>query len=334
MSRTGRGLLSGAVAYLLWGLFPLYWPLLEPASPLEILAVRVVLSLVVVALLLALRHQLRALRRLSKSTVLRLCVAGAVIALNWGGYIWGVNNGHVVETSLGYFINPIVTVGLGVLLLHERLRRVQWAAVVLGAVAVIALSVDYGRPPWLALLLAFSFGTYGLIKKTVSATPPEGLLIEAAALTLPAITVLAVLAGTGTATWIGSAATPGHLLLLAAAGPVTAVPLLFFAAAASRLPLSTLGLLQYLAPVIQFAIGVLVRQEPMTPALLGGFGLVWLALAILTLDALHQRSGVRSRPAGLEVIDDGNGATIPARRHQLTAVAVSGVEVDDHRSVV
>ena len=219
------------------GLFPLYWPLLEPAGPLEILACRVVLSLVVVALLLAVRHQLRTLRRLDRGTVLRLCLAGLIIAVNWGAYIWGVNNGHVVETSLGYFINPLLTVALGVVVLHERLRRLQWVAVALGAVAVLILSVDYGRPPWLALFLAVSFATYGFIKKSVRATAPEGLLVEAAVLTVPALVFLGVLAATGGATWIGSAATPSHLLLLAAAGPATAIPLLFFAAAASRLPL-------------------------------------------------------------------------------------------------
>jgi chloramphenicol-sensitive protein RarD len=277
----------------MWGLFPLYWPLLEPAGPLEILAWRVVLSLVVVALLLAIRRELRSMRRLDRGTLLRLCLAGIIIAVNWGAYIWGVNNGHVVETSLGYFINPLISVALGVVLLRERLRTMQWAAVALGALAVVILSVDYGRPPWLALLLAVSFGTYGLIKKHTRATAPEGLLVEAAVLTLPALVVLGVLAGTGGATWVGSSATPGHLLLLAAAGPATAIPLLFFAAAATRLPLSTLGLLQYLAPLMQFAIGVLVRREPLPPALLGGFALVWLALAVLTVDALrHRRSPV------------------------------------------
>ncbi|MDQ6857148.1 MAG: EamA family transporter RarD [Candidatus Dormibacteraeota bacterium] len=303
MTRSKRGLLSGATAYALWGLFPLYWPLLEPAGALEILACRIVLSLVVVALLLAVRRELRGLRTMDRGTVLRLCVAGVIIAVNWGAYIWGVNHGHVVETSLGYFINPLISVALGVLVLHERLRRLQWAAVALGALAVVILSVNYGRPPWLALLLAVSFGTYGLIKKRTRATAPEGLLVEAAVLTVPALVVLGILAGTGTATWVGSAATSGHLLLLAAAGPATAIPLLFFAAAATRLPLSTLGLLQYVAPLMQFAIGVLVRHEPMPPALLSGFSLVWLALALLTVDALRHRHPVPSCVTEPEVQD-------------------------------
>ncbi len=308
MTRSKRGLLYGATAYGLWGLFPLYWPLLEPASALEILACRIVLSLIVVALLLAVRSELRGLRAMDRGTVIRLCAAGAIIAVNWGAYIWGVNNGHVVETSLGYFITPLITVALGVVLLHERLRPTQWVAVALGAAAVLVLSVDYGRPPWLALLLAISFGTYGLIKKRTRATAPEGLLIEAAVLTVPALAVLAVLAGTGAATWVGSPATPGHLLLLAAAGPATAIPLLFFAAAATRLPLSTHGLLQYLAPLLQFAIGVLVRHEPMPPAVLGGFSLVWLALACLTFDAVRHRRRVPSCVTEPEMIDVGDPA--------------------------
>ncbi len=284
--------MSGVAACVLWGLFPLYWPLLEPAGALEILASRIVLSLVVVTLVLVVRRELHAVRRMDRGTVLRLCLAGTIIAVNWGGYIWGVNNGHVVESSLGYFINPLITVALGVLLLRERLRRMQWAAVALGVIAVVVLSVDYARPPWLALVLAFSFATYGLIKKRIRATAPEGLLVEAGVLALPALAVLGILAETGGATWVGRSATPGHLLLLVAAGPATAIPLLFFAAAATRLALSTLGLLQYLAPLMQFAIGVAIRHEPMPPALLSGFALVWLALVILTADALHHRNAV------------------------------------------
>jgi chloramphenicol-sensitive protein RarD len=303
LTKAARGLLYGVLAYMMWGLFPLFWPLLEPASPLEILACRIVFSLLVVTMLLAARKQLGGLRRLDRHTLSRLCIAGVAIAVNWGAFIWGVNNAHVVETSLGYFINPLITIGLGVLVLRERLRGGQWLAVALGAVAVGILSFDYGRLPWLALLLAISFGTYGFIKKGTSASAPEGLFVEAAALTIPALVVLAVLATSGGATWIGPNATPAHLVLLAAAGPVTAVPLLFFAGAARRLPLTTLGLLQYLAPVLQFAIGVLIRHEPMPPARLGGFALVWIALAILTVDAFRHRRAVPNAVAELEVTD-------------------------------
>ncbi len=284
------GLLYGLSAYLLWGLFPLFWPLLEPANPLEILACRIVFCFVIVAVLLAARRELGGIRRLERGTVLRLCAAGIAIAVNWGVYIWGVNNGHVIETSLGYFINPLVTIGLGVVILHERLRAVQWTAVGLGVVAVAVLSFDYGSPPWIALTLACSFATYGFLKKGAHATPPEGLLIEGAVTSVPALVLLATLALAGQATFVGHAANIGHVVLLISAGPVTAVPLLFFAGAATRLPLSTMGLLQYVTPVMQFAIGVLILHETTSFALLCGFALVWIALAILGFD------GVRHRP--------------------------------------
>jgi chloramphenicol-sensitive protein RarD len=274
---------------VLWGLFPLFWPLLEPADPLEILACRILFCFIVIAVLLAVRHQLDGVGRLDRGTMLRLCAAGILIAVNWGVYIWGVNNGHVIETSLGYFINPLVTIGLGVVILRERLRAVQWAAVGLGLVAVAVLSFDYGRPPWIALALASSFGTYGFLKKGVRASPPEGLFIEGAVTGIPAVVLLAVLAFAGDATFVGHAATPGHLLLLISAGPITALPLLFFAGAATRLPLSTMGLLQYVTPTMQFAIGVLVLHETTSFALLCGFALVWIALAILGFDGVRHR---------------------------------------------
>ena len=279
----------GLSAYMLWGLFPLFWPLLEPANPLEILACRIIFCFIVIAVVLAVRRELGGVRRLDRGTVLRLCAAGIAIAVNWGVYIWGVNNGRVIETSLGYFINPLVTIGLGVVILHERLRAVQWAAVGLGAVAVLVLSVDYGRPPWIALALACSFGAYGFLKKGVRASPPEGLLIEGAVTSLPALILLGALALAGQATFVGHAANPGHLVLLISAGPVTALPLLFFAGAATRLPLSTMGLLQYVTPVMQFAIGVLILRESTSFALLCGFALVWIALAILGFDGVRHR---------------------------------------------
>ena len=289
--QNARGLIYGLSAYVLWGLFPLFWPLLEPANPLEILACRIVLCFAVIAILLGVRHQLGGIRGLDRRTVGRLCLAGIAIAINWGVYIWGVNNGHVIETSLGYFINPLVTIGLGVLILHERLRPVQWAAAGLGVIAVTVLGFDYGRPPWIALILACTFGTYGFLKKGVRASAPEGLFIEGAVTSVPALVVLAVLAVSGQATFIGHAANPGHLLLLISAGPITALPLLFFAGAASRLPLSTMGLLQYVTPVMQFAIGVLILRESTSFALLCGFALVWIALAILGFDGVRHRHG-------------------------------------------
>jgi chloramphenicol-sensitive protein RarD len=283
------GLVYGLSAYVLWGLFPLFWPLLEPANPLEILACRIIFCFIVIAVVLAVRHELGGVRRLDRGTVMRLCAAGIAIAANWGVYIWGVNSGRVIETSLGYFINPLVTIGLGVVILHERLRAVQWAAVGLGLVAVAVLSVDYGRPPWIALALACSFGAYGFLKKGVRASPPEGLLVEGAVTSVPALIVLGALALAGEATFVGHAANPGHLVLLFAAGPVTALPLLFFAGAATRLPLSTMGLLQYVTPVMQFGIGVLILRESTSFALLCGFSLVWIALAILGFDGVRHR---------------------------------------------
>ena len=297
-----RGFAYGITAYLLWGLFPLFWPLLEPASALEILAWRILLSLVVVGALLAAQRRLKEIGQLERATVLRLIVAGGLIAINWGAYIWGVNNGHVIETSLGYFINPLITVAIGVVVLHERLRTLQRVAIGLGAIAVVLLSIDYGRPPWLSLVLAGSFATYGLIKKRTRATAPEGLFIESASVAVPAGIALAVLALQGSASFVGSAASPGHLLLLAASGPMTAIPLLFFAGAARRLPLSTLGMLQYLAPGIQFAVGVLVRHEPMPPTRLACFVLVWIALVMLAIEGLRHRSRLRVMAATPEAI--------------------------------
>ncbi len=202
MSEQRRGLLYGAAAYLLWGVFPLYFPLLKPASPLEILANRIVWSLVVVAVLLAVRRRWSWLSdlRTDRRRLFLLSVAAVTIAMNWGTYIYGVNSNQVVETSLGYFINPLVTVMFGVVLLHERLRRTQWAAVGLGALAVVVLTIDYGGLPWIALILAFSFGTYGLLKKTVNMGALESLSVETGLLFLPALAFLVYLNIQGTST--------------------------------------------------------------------------------------------------------------------------------------
>lgn len=275
----------GISAYALWGLFPLFWPLLEPAGAVEILAHRMVWSLLFVVALLVVRRRLSGVLRLSRRQYLLLAAAAVVITVNWGVYIWGVNSGHVVETSLGYFINPLFTVLLGVVVLRERLRRLQWVAVGIGALAVAILTVDYGRLPWIALVLAVSFGTYGLIKKQAGVGALEGLTVETAVMFLPATAFLVALQLRGDATF-GHAGV-GTDLLLGAAGIVTAIPLLCFGAAAIRVPLTTLGLLQYLAPVLQLLIGVLVRHEPMPPARLAGFAVVWVALAVFTVDSVR-----------------------------------------------
>jgi chloramphenicol-sensitive protein RarD len=293
VTSTRRGTLYGAGAYVLWGLFPLYWPLLAPAGALEVLAHRIVWSLAVVAVLLAALHrtpQLVAVVR-NRAKLWRLSLAAVVVAINWGTYIYGVTHDRVVETSLGYFVNPIVTVLLGVLVLGERLRRLQWTAMGLALLAVVVLSVQGGRPPWLALVLAFSFGSYGLLKKTADVGAVEGLGVETLVLLVPAGAYVAWLAASGGSTF-GSHG-PGHAGLLALSGVVTAVPLLLFGAAATRVPLTTLGVLQYLAPTLQFLIGVLLYGEPMPLAELLGFVLVWVALALFTSDTLRRRRQLR-----------------------------------------
>ncbi len=291
MSEDRRGLLFGLAAFGLWGLFPLFWPLLEPTSAGEILAQRVLWSLVLLLALVAALRRGSAFRALwvQPSVRYRMIGAGVVIGFNWFTYIWGVNSGHVVETSLGYYINPLVTVLLAVIVLGERLRRWQWLALGIGCAAVIVLSLELGRPPWISLVLAFSFGTYGLLKKQAAPGPVEGLTFEALVLAPLAAAYLVSLTYAGQASsWSNG---PWHVVLLAATGLVTVLPLLCFAGAANRIPLSTLGLLQYLAPTLQFLIGVLIFREPMSPVRWIGFGLVWLALMMLTADSLAAARG-------------------------------------------
>jgi chloramphenicol-sensitive protein RarD len=287
------GLAAGVAAYLLWGLFPLFWPLLEPAKPVEILAQRIVWSFVFIAVVLAATLGFRWIRGLGRRRLGLLTLAALLITVNWGTFIYGVNSGHVVETSLGYFINPLVTVALAVSVLGERLSPAQRAAVAIAAVAVAVLTVDYGRPPWIALTLACSFGTYGLIKKHVGVDGTQSLAVETAVLIVPALAYLGWLTSTGENTFATHGA--GHAALIAAGGVTTAVPLMLFGAAAIRIPLTTLGLLQYLAPILQFLIGIVVYGEPMPLSRLAGFALVWLALVVFTVDAV--RSSRRSRLA-------------------------------------
>jgi chloramphenicol-sensitive protein RarD len=286
-----RGVAFGIAAYGLWGLFPLYFPLLDPAGPAEVLAHRIAWSLVVVGALLALRGRLRPALALLRDRRRRALLGGAavLIAANWGVYIYAVTHDQVIEAALGYFINPLVSVAYGLAVFGERLGRVQVAALALGAVAVAILTVAATGFPWIALVLALSFGTYGLLKKLAGAGAAESLGVETLLLLLPALALLAVLGATGRSTFAGEGA--GHALLLAAAGPVTAIPLLFFAGAATRLPLTTLGLLQYLAPVLQFLLGWLVAGEAMPLSRWVGFALVWTALVLLTADGLRRAGG-------------------------------------------
>ena len=286
---SSRGFVLGAAAYTMWGLFPLYWPLLEPAGAVEILAHRVAWSLVTMVALVLLVRRTRSMRALLADRRTRLILTGAaiVIAVNWGTYIWGVNNEHVVETSLGYFINPLVTVLMGVVVLSERLRPLQWMALGIAAVAVIGLTVEYGRPPWVALTLAFSFGLYGLAKKQAGAGAVESLTLETVVLTPVAVGYIGYLVWSGTSEFGNNGA--GHVVLMALTGVVTAIPLICFGAAATRVSLTTIGLLQYLAPTLQFALGVLLFREPMPTMRWVGFGLVWVALVIFTVEAVNHR---------------------------------------------
>ncbi len=286
MNESRRGVLFGAASYGMWGLFPLYWPLLAPATDWEVLAHRMLWSLVVVVALVRLTGRGASVRRVltDRNRVLRLALAAALLTVNWGTYIYGVNSGHVLETSLGYFVNPIVTVLLGVVVLRERLRPVQWLAVGVATVAVLVLTLQSGRPPWIALILAASFGCYGLVKKTIGVGAVEGFVVETAVLA-PAAAGYLVLVGGGSFAGHG----PSHTLLLISTGLVTTVPLLLFAGAASRLPMYALGVMQYLAPTMQFLIGVTVRHEPLPALRVVGFGLVWVGLAIFTGDLVRER---------------------------------------------
>ncbi|MFE2373998.1 EamA family transporter RarD [Streptomyces sp. NPDC059398] len=322
-SEQRAGFLNGAAAYVLWGLVPMFWPLLKPSGAMEILAHRMVWSLgvVLIALLVTRRwawigELVRTPRRLGL-----VVVAAAVISVNWGGYIWAVNNGQVVEASLGYFINPLVTIAMGVLILGERLRPAQWAAVATGAVAVLVLAIGYGKPPWISLMLAFSFATYGLAKKKVNLGGLESLTAETAVQFLPALAYLVFLTARGEATF-GS---PAHGALLASTGLVTAIPLILFGAAAIRVPLSTLGLLQYLAPVFQFGLGILYFHEAMPPERWAGFALVWLALTLLTWDALRNAHRTRARAARLAAeLLAADGPAAPPERLDPTGLSRPG----------
>ncbi|HET7682701.1 MAG TPA: EamA family transporter RarD [Marmoricola sp.] len=289
-----RGLLLGVTAYVLWGLFPLYWPLLEPAGAIEILAHRIAWSVLTMGVVLFAFHRVRQFRGIfaNRRTLALLSLAAVVIAVNWGAYIYGVNNHRVVEASLGYYINPLVTVLMGVFILGERLRPWQWVAMGIAGVAVVGLTVDYGHPPWIALTLAFSFGTYGLAKKQAGVEAVESLTFETLLLVPVALGYIFWLGARGEGHFVSEGT--GHAVLLMTTGIITAVPLLCFGAAAIRIPMTTLGLLQYLAPTIQFLLGITVLDEHMSTARWLGFGLVWVALMLFTWEALrHRRAQLR-----------------------------------------
>lgn len=298
MSEPRRGYLYGIIAYVVWGFFPLYFKILRPAGAVEILAHRIVWSALFVAgLLTALRSwpRIAALRHRPR-TLVGITLAAVLIGVNWGVYIYAVNSSHVVEASLGYFITPLLSVAFGLVIFSERLRATQWSALALGALAVVVLTVDYGRLPWIALTLACSFACYGLVKKRLGLPPADGLFVESAVLGVPALGYLGWLVWSGNSTFEHGSG--WHALLLAASGAITAVPLLLFAGAANRIPMTGLGILQYIAPVLQLLCGVVIYSEPMPAAQLAGFSLVWLALIMFTWDAVrHARRLPRAEPA-------------------------------------
>ena len=282
-----RGVVLGLAAHIIWGLFPLFWPLLEPSGSLEILAHRMVWSAVVLALVITVMRGWPALLALKPRTWGVIAAAAAFVTVNWATYVYAVNNGHVVDAALGYFINPLVSVLLGVLVLHERLRPTQWFALAVAGIAVVISAVGTGQVPWIALMLAVSFGLYGLMKRLVRIPAVQSLAGESAIVVLPALAYVVFLQAHGTGTFVSLGA--GHTALLVVSGVLTVLPLLMFGGAARRLPLSTLGFLQYVTPVIQFLLGVLWDGEHMPPARWLGFVLIWCALAIISVDAIRRQ---------------------------------------------
>ena len=293
MSRYKTGLLFGVAAYVIWGAFPLYWPLLEPSTPLEIVSHRAVWSLFFCLIALGLSKQLKSTYALLKNprVFIRLLLAAALISVNWIVYIWGVNNGHVVECALGYYINPIIIIAFGVIMLREKMRRMQWVAVGFGAIGVLVLTIDYGRLPWIALALAVSWGSYGLVKKQLNLGALEGLAIETL-LSLPFYGAYLIYLGLNGTGQLGSSV--GLSILLVGAGIVTAIPLLLFNGSTTRLPFTIIGLLQYITPTLQFSIGVWVRHEAMPTARWVGFLIIWAALVTLGIDLVKSSRSVNN----------------------------------------
>ena len=283
MNKHKLGLLYGVGAYVLWGLFPLYWPLLQPATSLEIVSHRAVWTMIFCIVVLAVTHALKSTLATFKrpKVAARLFTTTILISINWLVYVWATNNGHVVEASLGYYINPLIIIAFGVVLLKEKMRGLQWVAVSIATVGVVILTVDYGRLPWVALALALTWGTYGLVKKQLGLGALEGLAIETMIAFIPYCGYLIFIGAKGEGQF-------GHGIglttLLISAGAITAIPLLLFNGSTNRLPYTTIGLLQYITPTIQFSIGVWVNHEAMPTARWVGFIVIWIALMTLAAD--------------------------------------------------
>ena len=294
MTKVNKGLLFGISAYIIWGLLPLYWKLVEEAGAYEILAHRGIWSLLICVSLLALRKQLKSAYVMVRSsrTLSLLFLASGLLTINWGVYIWSVTVNRVIEAALGYYITPLINVTFGVLLLREKLRPAQWIAVALAAAGVVILTLGYGSLPWIALVLAISWGSYSLIKKSLNLGALETLSLETLFAFLPNLVFLLIIQGNGSAefgsTWTIS-------ILLFGAGAATVIPLLLFNGSTTRLPLSTVGLLQYITPTIMFFIGIFINDEDISMTKVIGFAFIWLALAVLSRDLYRS-----SRP-----LDDG-----------------------------
>lgn len=297
-----KGVLYAFSAYLLWGFFPIYFKLIGIVPPLQILAHRFFWSFIFLIILIVAFRQFSRLRAsLTRRILISYFIAGAILAVNWGTYVYAVNSGHVLESSLGYFINPMVSVLLGVIFLKERLRLGQWIPVGMAAVGVIYLTVMFGAIPWISLVLAFSFGLYGLIKKLSPLDSLPGLTLETGMIFIPALAFLGVqevngLGSFGHTGW-------GISLLLAVSGVVTAIPLLLFSAGARRINLSTIGILQYITPTIQFLLGTLLYKEPFDIHRIIGFILIWFALIIFTGEMISQQRNRMNGSAQMEILE-------------------------------
>ena len=291
-----EGLLYAFGAYFLWGLTPIYWKMIQHVPAYQLLGHRIVWSFMLFASVLLIKRQWTAFRSLgSPKKVIRLyLLAAALVACNWFIYVWSVNAGYIVEASLGYFINPLLSMLLGVIFLHERLTPVQWLAVGIAAAGVLYLTFTYGRLPWIALGLAFTFGFYGLVKKTAPLSSLHGLTFETGILLVPAVAVLVYQDRLGNGAFLHTGIEAD--LLMAGGGLVPAVPLLMFVSAARRIPLTTIGIMHYITPTCQFLIGVLIFKEVFDATRAIGFGIVWVALAIFAVEGYRFSRSVAAKP--------------------------------------
>ncbi len=294
--RLRKGVIAGIATYLAWGLLTIYWKQLRRFDAFEIIGWRIIMSAVVMTIVLTATRRWTHFRPVLRQPALlvRVTVAAVLLTVNWTSYVWAVVHDRVMETALGYFIAPLGTMTVGVLVLHERLRRAQWVAIVFGAAAVAVLTASYGRVPWIALAIAGSWTGYGYLKKQVPLTPVESMAAESVVLLVPAIVMVTLLSGKATS--VVSSATGGHVMLLSLSGVVTIFPLMAFAYAAHRVPLTVLGPMQYSVPSINFLLGWLAYHEALPPSRVVGFLLVWIGLVVLTVDSARRARTTRVVP--------------------------------------